>query len=70
MSRRLVIAAAATLLGCSACGFKGPLYLPQQNGAVVTHPPAETAVAAPAAQPAAAPQKPAQKKSHGSAPPP
>jgi predicted small lipoprotein YifL len=70
MIRRLVIATAATLFGCSACGFKGPLYLPQQNGAVVTHPPTETAVAAPAAKPAAAPHKPAHKTSGGRAAPP
>ncbi len=70
MRVRLVIAATAALLGCAACGFKGPLYLPQQNGAVVTHPPTETAVTAPAAQPAAAAQKPAQKKAGGSAAPP
>ncbi len=70
MNTRLVIAAAAALLGCAACGFKGPLYLPQQNGAVVTHPPTETSVTAPAATPAAAPRKPAQKKAGDSAAPP
>ena len=70
MNTRLVIAAAAALLGCAACGFKGPLYLPQQNGAVVTHPPTQTAVTAPAEKPATAPQKPAQKKAGGSATPP
>lgn len=44
MSARLVVAAAAAL-GCAACGFKGPLYLPQQNAAVITHAPAGTRVA-------------------------
>ena len=40
---RLVVAAVAAL-GCAACGFKGPLYLPQQNAAAVTHPAAGTRV--------------------------
>lgn len=44
MSARLLTAAAAAL-GCAACGFKGPLYLPQQNAAVITHPAAGTRVA-------------------------
>jgi predicted small lipoprotein YifL len=26
------------LLVCSGCGFKGPLYLPERNATVVTHP--------------------------------
>lgn len=38
MRARIIIAVAGVLLGCTACGFKGPLYLPQQNAAVVTHP--------------------------------
>lgn len=37
MNARILLVAAAAL-GCAACGFKGPLYLPQQNAAVVTHP--------------------------------
>ena len=32
------IAAAAALLACAGCGFKGPLYLPARNPTVVTHP--------------------------------
>jgi predicted small lipoprotein YifL len=32
------IAAAAALLACAGCGFKGPLYLPERNATVVTHP--------------------------------
>lgn len=32
------IAAAVALLVCAGCGFKGPLYLPERNGTVVTHP--------------------------------
>ena len=50
------IAAAGALLACG-CGFKGPLYLPERNATVVTHP-------APAAQGAQAPgrtQPPAAK---------
>lgn len=31
------IAAAGALLACG-CGFKGPLYLPERNATVVTHP--------------------------------
>jgi predicted small lipoprotein YifL len=54
MKTRTLLAAAAVLLGCSACGFKGPLYLPPHNGTVVTHP-------APAAPPAAE-HKPAAKQ--------
>lgn len=26
------------LLACAGCGFKGPLYLPERNTTVVTHP--------------------------------
>jgi predicted small lipoprotein YifL len=32
------IAAAGTLLVCAGCGFKGPLYLPERTGTVITHP--------------------------------
>jgi predicted small lipoprotein YifL len=35
---RLWIAGIAILLACAACGFKGPLYLPEKNATVVTHP--------------------------------
>ncbi len=34
----LWLVAAVTLLACSGCGFKGPLYLPERNVTVVTHP--------------------------------
>ncbi|MGH8179901.1 MAG: LPS translocon maturation chaperone LptM [Steroidobacteraceae bacterium] len=30
--------AAAALLACAGCGYKGPLYLPERNATVVTHP--------------------------------
>jgi predicted small lipoprotein YifL len=35
---RAWIAGVAALLACSGCGFKGPLYLPERNATVVTHP--------------------------------
>lgn len=44
MSSRLAIVALGTLLGCTACGFKGPLRLPRRNGTAVR--PAATAPAA------------------------
>jgi predicted small lipoprotein YifL len=56
---RTALAAGCVLLACSACGFKGPLYLPERNAKVVTHP-------APAAQsapmPAQAPAPPTSSK--------
>jgi predicted small lipoprotein YifL len=44
------IVAAGALLACGGCGFKGPLYLPERNATVVTHP-------ARSAQPASGPQQ-------------
>ena len=46
------------LLGALGCGQKGPLYLPDHNGAVVTRPASQNNGAAPPAtqQPAAAPK--------------
>jgi predicted small lipoprotein YifL len=38
---RIVIAALGLLLTCAGCGFKGPLYLPEKNATVVTHPAAK-----------------------------
>jgi predicted small lipoprotein YifL len=35
---RVWIAAIGALLVGSGCGFKGPLYLPEPNATVVTHP--------------------------------
>ena len=32
------LAAAGALLACAGCGYKGPLYLPERNATVVTHP--------------------------------
>lgn len=37
MTLRTVLACTGVLFGCAACGFKGPLYLPKRNAAVVTH---------------------------------
>ncbi|MGC8517609.1 MAG: LPS translocon maturation chaperone LptM [Steroidobacteraceae bacterium] len=54
MRTRTSLAAAALLFGCSACGFKGPLYLPPHNGTVVTRP-------APTTGPAAQHKTPARK---------
>ena len=58
MSRRLAIVALGTLLGCTACGFKGPLRLPRRNGTAVR----PAATAAPAAQSSPAPRKSEGKK--------
>ncbi len=56
MRARMLIAGLSAALGCAACGFKGPLYLPGRSAAVVTHP-------APAAEAAPnQPQSPAQPK--------
>jgi len=63
------VAATATLFACGGCGFKGPLYLPQRNATVVTHP-------TPAAQGAAkqkdksSPASPASAAPSASPPPP
>lgn len=35
---RAALLAFAALAGCAGCGFKGPLYLPERNATVVTHP--------------------------------
>ena len=35
---RAWIVASGVLLACAGCGFKGPLYLPERNPTVVTHP--------------------------------
>jgi predicted small lipoprotein YifL len=63
-----LIAAASVLFGCTACGFKGPLYLPQQNAAVVTHPSTRRALTP--AQATSAPHHNAQKKPNGGSGPP
>ncbi len=50
---RAALAGGCVLLACAACGFKGPLYLPERNAKVVTHP-APAAQSAPAGAPEAA----------------
>jgi len=35
---RVWIAAVGAALACGGCGFKGPLYLPERNATVITHP--------------------------------
>ncbi|MGH8199946.1 MAG: LPS translocon maturation chaperone LptM [Steroidobacteraceae bacterium] len=35
---RIWIACIGALLMCGGCGFKGPLYLPERNATVITHP--------------------------------
>jgi predicted small lipoprotein YifL len=81
-ARAWLTAAGAALLTC-ACGQKGPLYLPDKGGTVVTRTPAATqaqpatpagaapAAAAPAAATPAAPQppKPADKDKDQDQPP-
>jgi predicted small lipoprotein YifL len=49
----MLIAGLSVALGCAACGFKGPLYLPGRSAAVVTRP-APATEAAPKRTPAAA----------------
>lgn len=44
------IAAGGALLACAGCGFKGPLYLPEHNATVITHPGQPAQGAPPAGQ--------------------
>jgi predicted small lipoprotein YifL len=51
--------AACTLLGVAGCGQRGPLYMPDRNARVVTHPAANAAdasAAAAASAPSSAPR--------------
>lgn len=61
------IVAAGAVLACGGCGFKGPLYLPERNATVVTHP-AQGAQGAQA--PGQAPAPAAKPKSKASTAPP
>jgi len=63
------IAATAAVLVCAGCGFKGPLYLPERNATVVTHP-APAAQSAPGAAAPGQPQTRATKSKDKSPPPP
>jgi len=67
------LAAAAALLACAGCGYKGPLYLPERNVTVVTHP-AQGAQGSPAtpgtpAAPGTSAAKQKDKTPPGSTPP-
>ena len=54
-------AVAGVAVTLAACGQKGPLYLPDKGGAVVTSPvPSAAPPPAPAAPPQSAPNQPAQ----------
>jgi predicted small lipoprotein YifL len=64
------MAAAGIVLACAACGFKGPLYLPERNATVVTHPAPAARGAAPQSQQPAPTVKQKGKSSQGSAQPP
>jgi predicted small lipoprotein YifL len=59
MSPRVALPAAVALLALlSACGQKGPLYLPDKSAAVVTGPPQNAPPASPPAAPATPPAEP------------
>ncbi|MGH8288546.1 MAG: LPS translocon maturation chaperone LptM [Steroidobacteraceae bacterium] len=62
------VAAAAAVLACGGCGFKGPLYLPERNATVVTHP-APAAQGAQGAAPQGQAQSPTAKQKDKSPPP-
>jgi len=64
--------ASGAVLPLLACGQKGPLYLPEETGTVVTRPAPTTTEPAPVETPAATPaEEPAEKKQQDeeSAPP-
>jgi predicted small lipoprotein YifL len=66
--RRAWLLLALTALAAGGCGQKGPLYLPDKGGKVVTSAPAATPVQP--APPAEAPPKPTDKdKDQDSQPP-
>jgi predicted small lipoprotein YifL len=52
---RVWIAAIGAVLVCSGCGFKGPLYLPEKNATVVTHPAKNKGKTSQPSQPPSAP---------------
>jgi predicted small lipoprotein YifL len=59
---RVWIAAIGALLVCGGCGFKGPLYLPERNATVVTHPAKNKGKTSPQSQssPSSQPAQPSQ----------
>jgi len=58
-----ILLSCAVLAGLSACGQKGPLYLPDKPGDVVTRSPAEQTEAAPETAPSPGTATPADEKS-------
>jgi len=74
---RTWIAGLGALLACAACGFKGPLYLPERNATVVTHPahggqgaPASSQTQTPATKNKGKTSQPSQTPQPSSPPPP
>ena len=47
---RVWVVGLGALLACAGCGFKGPLYLPERNATVVTHPAQKAQGASPRGQ--------------------
>jgi predicted small lipoprotein YifL len=65
---RVWIAAIAAALVCSGCGFKGPLYLPERNATVVTHPAKNKGKTSQQSQPSSPPATPAPPSAPPSSP--
>jgi predicted small lipoprotein YifL len=63
-----LVGATAALAGAFGCGLKGPLYLPEHNGAVVTRPAGAAPGTGGTQQPAT--QQPAQTPQTDATPPP
>jgi len=63
------IVTAGVVLAFAGCGFKGPLYLPERNATVVTHPAAAAQSAAPQGRQPASAVKQKSRSPQGSAPP-
>ncbi len=63
---RIWLGGIGALLACAGCGFKGPLYLPERNATVITHP-AQGGQGAPARSQT---QTPATKNKSKTQPPP
>lgn len=70
MSYRSALAVGCILLACSACGFKGPLYLPERNATVVTHAPAAQGAPTPSPTPPTSSKKKRKANQQKAGPPP